>query len=229
MSGLTPNSRAGIARWDLNDGESPNETDSDEITPIRRTPALPLGSSARVRRSQPRLTGKARRVTGSSSPPGGAIDNHSTPFFQDTDTTGHVLVKKQVTIGIKCPCEKNCGALIQISKYGHHNRNKNYKCACPHCGYVPEKGFWSCEADFKNHINGSTTCRSIRDPLFKHTSAKKSMGPRTIHYVNNPLFKVVTDGKEKFKCPVCNSQYKHTDRWDHVLRCFPKHNKDIKA
>lgn len=211
----------------------------------------PLGNAKRVRGSndpppgniQPsstRLLGKARRVSGFDDPPPG--NSHSASpsgltnapsgegtFHQTTDTEGYVLKKRIIKIGMNCPCSIACTGLVQISSRGRLNRNLNYKPEFPHCGDVPEQGYWNSATDFIRHVTKNKRCLAIQHPDRQQTTPKKAFGESTKHYINTPSFRVMVDGKEKYKCPKCQRKYKYSDRWEHSYHCFQENDVDISA
>lgn len=160
-------------------------------------------------------------TSGQASSSSAAVDAAVESFQKLSITEGKLTYSKKVTISMICPCEGACGKYVQIGPNGHYATEASNK--CPRCKEEPSK-YWESPATFRRHLT-TKKCMMAQDSSYQHTSAKKSLGPETVHYVNSPQFKATEDGKVRFKCPKCDKI--SSDRWDHSKICLTANNVDI--
>ena len=119
--------------------------------------------------------------------------------------------------------------MVKVGRYARMGKGSR---KCVHCGTsrgdnVVNTGFFTSRNDLLKHLN-TQKCRKSRGYTSEFNSPKDVIGENLYYEINHPdcrLLRKNNSGKEEsvFSCPKCSAQIVYHNRYQHVLKCYPKH------
>lgn len=142
---------------------------------------------------------------------------------------GEVHIQYKVQKAVRCPCDDvACDVSIRVGRY--HLLGSG-SVVCVHCGKGREDGTeYRHLRDLKSHVR-EFDCRIGKGQAGKRRSKTIDLGLRLRHIIKDPENYVKEEEgdkvRERFKCPKCGETRAWPKRFQHAMKCFPKHGIEL--